>query len=128
MNILIVDDEGDTRAFVHELLASAGHRVTTAGSGVEAILQVEIQSFDLVLLDLMMPGIDGYQFAEFMSSHWNTFETPVVIVSCRTDPESKFLSKIFNCAGYLEKPFGPAELLDVVDRVDRERHRYSSSR
>jgi CheY-like chemotaxis protein len=128
MNILFVDDEADTRTLVRELLSDAGHRVTAAASGVEAIVQVEIQSFDLVLLDLMMPGIDGYQFAEFMSSHWNTFETPVVIVSCRKDPESKFLSKIFNCAGYLEKPFGPAELFDAVDRIDRQRHQVTFSR
>jgi len=118
MNILLVDDEDDTRKLTRELLVSAGHQVTAAASGVEALMHVEIQRYDLVLLDLMMPGIDGFQFAEFMSCHWNTFETPVLILSCRTDNESKSLARIYHCAGYLEKPFSPAELLDAVSALE----------
>jgi len=119
MNILLVEDEDDARAFTRDLLVSAGHHVTAAASGIEAILHVEIQRYDLVLLDLMMPGVDGFQFAEFMSCHWKTFETPVVIVSCRKDPESKSLVRVYDCAGYLEKPFSPAELFDVLFTVER---------
>ena len=119
MNILLVEDDDDARTFMKDLLVSAGHGVTAAACGLEAIMHVEIQRYDLVLLDLMMPGVDGFQFAEFMSSHWNTFETPVLIVSCRKDPESKSLTRVFDCAGYLEKPFGPAELLDAVSQVGR---------
>jgi DNA-binding response OmpR family regulator len=117
MNILLVDDEHDARTFTKKLLATAGHHVTAAASGMEAIMHVEIRHYDLVLLDLMMPGVDGFQFAEFMSSHWNTFDTPVVIVSCRTDPQSRSLARIFACAGYLEKPFSPAELFDVISGI-----------
>jgi DNA-binding response OmpR family regulator len=117
VNILVVDDERDTRTLVHDLLVPAGHHVTTAASVLEAIIHVEISRFDLVLLDLRIPGIDGFQFAEFMSSHWNTFETPVLILSCRKDRESKSLARVYNCAGYLEKPFSPAELLDSVGAV-----------
>lgn len=117
---MIVEDEDDTRTLLRDLLASAGHQTTAAASGLEAIMHVEIQRYDLVLLDLMMPGVDGFQFAEFMSSHWNTFEIPVLIVSCRKDAESRSLAKVFACAGYLEKPFGPAELFDAVGRVTRK--------
>ncbi|HLY10916.1 MAG TPA: response regulator [Planctomycetota bacterium] len=122
MNILLVDDERDVRTLIHDLLVPAGHSVTMASSVLEAIVHVELRRFDLVLLDLMMPGIDGFQFAEFMSSHWNTFETPVLILSCRKDPESRSLARIYNCVGYLEKPFGPAELLDAVHAAQERFH------
>ncbi|HLY76008.1 MAG TPA: response regulator [Planctomycetota bacterium] len=118
MNILLVDDDDDARTLTKDLLASAGHHVTAAASGFEAIMHVEIQHYDLVLLDLMMPGVDGFQFAEFMSCHWNTFDTPVIIVSCRKDAESKSLARVFDCAGYLEKPFSPAELFDVISGIE----------
>lgn len=127
MNILLVDDEEDTRIYLKNLLFSAGHGVTAAASGVEAIMHVEFQRYDLVLLDLMMKGVDGFQFAEFMSCHWNTFETPVLIMSCRKDPESKSLARIFDCAGYLEKPFSAAELLDAISRIEQKASRSGSS-
>jgi CheY-like chemotaxis protein len=114
MNILVVDDDADVRSLLRDLLGPAGHRVTAASSVLEAILHVELQHYDLVLLDLSLPGMDGLQFAEFMSSHWNTFDTPVIIVSARGDPESRSLARVYNCVGYLEKPFSPAELLDAI--------------
>jgi DNA-binding response OmpR family regulator len=114
MNILVVDDDADIRALLRDLLGASGHRVTAASSVLEAILHVELQRYDLVLLDLSLPGIDGFQFAEFMSSHWNTFETPVVILSARGDPESRSLARVYNCAAYLEKPVAPAELLETL--------------
>jgi len=117
VNILVVDDERDTRTLIRDLLGPAGHRVTSAASVLEAIFHVELRGYDLVLLDLAIPGIDGLQFAEFMSSHWNTFETPVIVLSCRKDRESKSLARVYNCAGYLEKPFSPAELFDAIGAV-----------
>jgi DNA-binding response OmpR family regulator len=119
VNLLVVDDDDDVRRYMKDLLLSAGHQVTAAASGVEALLQVELQRFDAVILDLMMPGIDGFQIAEFMSSHWNTFDTPVLIVSSRSDPESKSLARVYACRGFLSKPFGPAELLDAVAGLDQ---------
>jgi DNA-binding response OmpR family regulator len=119
MRILVVDDEEDARRFLKDLLCQASHQVTTASSAVHAIALVQMTSFDLVLLDLMMPGIDGHQFAQFMSSHWDTFDVPVVVVSCRTDAESKSWAKLNNCVRYVEKPFDSAELLDVVRDVER---------
>ncbi len=114
MNVLVVDDDADARSLLRDLLGTAGHRVTAASSVLEAILHVELQRFDLVLLDLTMPGMDGLQFAEFMSCHWNTFETPVIVVSGRDDAESRSLARIYDCAGFLAKPFGAAELFDAI--------------
>ena len=112
--ILIVDDEPDTLRLVRDLLVQAHYSVTAASSSVEALMHIHLTKFDLILLDLMMPGIDGHQLAEHLSSHWDTFEIPVIVVSCRKDAESKFWAKEYGCVRYLEKPFSPAELLETV--------------
>jgi len=114
MNVLVVDDDADARSLLRDLLVPAGHRVTAASSVLEAILHVELQRYDLVLLDLSMPGIDGLQFAEFMSCHWNTFDTPVIIVSAVRDRERRSLARVYNCADFLAKPFSAPELFDTI--------------
>src|SRR5258706_7638693 len=124
MKILIVEDDPSTRSSMKETLKAAGHHVTTAASGMEGILHVEILQYDLVLVDLKVRGIDSFQFAEFMSCHWNTFDTPVLIVSVLKDRESKSLARLFNCAGYLEKPLSPAELFDAVLHIHRRVRSY----
>ena len=75
MRILIVEDEADTRKFEEDLLTRDGHQVATAASAAEAIVRLGIRPFDLILLDIMMPGIDGHQLAQYLSGRWDTFET-----------------------------------------------------
>jgi CheY-like chemotaxis protein len=116
MRILAVDDEADTRRLYHDLLHSAGHHVVTARDAVEATAHLRLGGFDLILLDLMMPGIDGLQFAQYLSTHWDTFEIPVLVVSCKADEESRSWTRLQGCRGFLPKPFSPAELFDAMDR------------
>jgi DNA-binding response OmpR family regulator len=118
MNILAVDDEKDTRRFLKDLLTRAGHTVITASSALEAMVHVQMESIDLALVDIMMPGIDGNQFAQFMSSNWNTFDIPMIVISCRKDDETKSWAKICGCVRYLEKPFNPGDLLDAIHDID----------
>lgn len=118
MRILVVDDEEDTLAFLKDLLAQAGHRVVTTSKGLEAMAAAQIEPFDVILLDLMMPGTDGYQVAQFLSENWNTSDIPVIVISCRRDNESKSFATMFGCAGYLEKPFEPAQLLEALRDID----------
>jgi two-component system phosphate regulon response regulator OmpR len=119
MKILVVDDEKDARSLLKDLLSQAGHRVTAAESAIEAMALVQLESFDLAILDLMMPGVDGFQLTQFMSSNWNTFEIPMIVTSCRTDKESKSWARMCGCRRYLEKPFSPGELLDAVREMDQ---------
>jgi two-component system phosphate regulon response regulator PhoB len=118
MRILVVDDEEDTLAFLKDLLAQAGHRVVTTSKGLEAMAAAQIEPFDVILLDLMMPGTDGYQVSQFLSENWNTSDIPVIVISCRRDKESKSFATMFGCAGYLEKPFEPAQLLEALRDID----------
>jgi DNA-binding response OmpR family regulator len=118
MKILAVDDEEDTLLLLKDLLTEAGHRVVTASEGLEAMAAAQMEPFDAVLLDLMMPGTDGYQVARFLSDHWNTSSIPVIVITCRRDEESKSFAKIFGCVRYLEKPFEPAQLLEALRDID----------
>ena len=119
MKILIVDDEADTRALLKDLLTQAGHEPICASGAAVALAQLKVDTPDLILLDIMMPGIDGHQLGQHLATHWNTFDIPVLVVSARGDPESKAWAKLNNCVGYIEKPFAPAELLDKIDEVMR---------
>ena len=119
MNILAVDDEKDTRSFLDDLLTELGHHVVTAGSAPEAREILQRDPVDVILLDLMMPGTDGFQFARYLSENWTTLDVPVVVISCRRDEESKSYAKIFGCVKYLEKPFDPTELLETLRDIDR---------
>lgn len=119
MRLLIVDDDEDTRKLERDLLLQAGHRVTMAGSATEAIVHLKMAPYDLILLDIVMPGIDGHQFGQHLSSSSETFDIPVLVVSSRRDPESHGWARLNNCVGYLEKPFTLLELLDAVDDAAR---------
>ena len=119
MKILAVDDEADTRRLLKDLLEQAGHRVTVAADAIEAMLHLKLQNYDLILLDLMMPGIEGPKLAQIVGSHWNTFDIPILVISCRKDEEAKTWARLIGCVRYIEKPFSPPELLDAVLAVRR---------
>jgi DNA-binding response OmpR family regulator len=121
MNILIVDDEEDTRRFLVDLISGAGHRVETANDGLEAMAALQISRFDAVLLDLMMPRVDGYQVLRFLSDQWTPVPLPVIVISCRRDEESRSYSKMYGCARYLPKPFEPRALMAALQDIDRGR-------
>lgn len=120
MRILAVDDEADTLSLVRDLLEADGHAVVTATSAAEALVRVQMDAFDLILLDVMMPGVDGHQLAQFLSNQWDTFEIPMVMITCRADRESHGWARLNGCAGYIEKPFAPSELINVVRRIGSE--------
>lgn len=119
MNILALDDEKDTRTLLDDLLSGAGHHVVVAADAAEARAALKREPIDVVLLDLMLPGTDGFQFARFMSENWDTYGIPFIVVSCRRDEESKCNARILGCARYLEKPFEPFELIEAIGDIER---------
>lgn len=121
MNILAVDDETDTRLFLRDLLTQVGHHVATAASAEEAVAALERDPVDVVLLDLMMPGTDGFELGRSLARSWTTKDLPVIVISCLRDEESKSCARIFGCTRYLEKPFDPGELIEALQDIDRGR-------
>ena len=87
-HILIVDDEPDTRDVLGRVLTKHGYTVDYAANGWEALLEIDRRGFDLILLDIMMPGLDGAKFLEILRGYAARSTTPVVIVTALDRPEA----------------------------------------
>lgn len=107
--ILIVDDDDDIRAFVRAVLEADGHRVLDAATGVEALGHVEVHRPDLVLLDVMMPSMDGFAVARALKARPGPF-TPVILLTAMDDPASRARGIAAGADEVLGKPVHPFEL------------------
>ena len=115
-NILIIEDDVLLSDMTKRLLTQHGYCVTSAYSGSEALLLMEKGTFDLILLDLMLPGIPGETVLEKIKS---TMDIPIIGVSAKTDIDSK-VNLIRNGADdYITKPFDNQELLVRIEAVLR---------
>jgi len=112
--ILIVDDERDNREFLEIVLAREGFLITTAASGEEALAAVAQQAPDLILLDLMMPGMNGYEVAAKIKGDLATKDIRIVIVSALDDRNSRTLAQNAGADDFFTKPMGRAEVCERV--------------
>ncbi len=108
--ILIVDDNASNRDLLQRWLEREGHRASTAESGGQALDLVESESFDLVLLDLMMPGISGFEVLCRLKAHAQTRHLPVIMLSALDELDSIVRSIEAGAEDYLTKPFNPVLL------------------
>lgn len=115
-HILVVDDEPRLVTLVRKNLESTGYKVSTAPDGRTAIAALEMQEFDLVLLDLMLPDMDGYDVCR----HIREFsEVPIIMLTARTDETEKVRGLDLGADDYLTKPFNVAEMMARVRAVLR---------
>jgi two-component system sensor histidine kinase/response regulator len=112
--ILLVDDEPKNIQLLGNLLQQQGYAVEFATSGAEAIQWVNTRTFDLILLDVMMPEIDGYEVCKRLKSHPATSEIPVIFLTAKTDTESVVRGFNLGAVDYVTKPFQQQELLARV--------------
>jgi two-component system, OmpR family, phosphate regulon response regulator PhoB len=121
--VLLVDDEPAIRTICRVNLEGDGLRVLEAKDGAEALAEVRRQRPSLVLLDVMMPGVDGWNVAEQLAADARTRDIPVVFLSARAAPEDRLRAQDLGAVGYVVKPFDPLELAgtirDVLERVAR---------
>jgi len=100
--ILIVEDDRDLSRLVAEVLESAGYRTAIAANGYEALKQLQTNTPDLILLDMMMPGMDGWQFREEQRKLPAMASIPVVTVTADGDARGK--AAAIRAAGYVATP------------------------
>ncbi len=108
--ILVVDDEPRNRQLLEIMLKPEGHSVLMAANGEEALAMLEQHAPDLVLLDVMMPGMDGYQVVARMKAAVSTRNIPVIIITGLDDREARLLGLTAGAEDFLGKPVDRAEL------------------
>lgn len=110
--MLVVDDDPDVREAVETALELEGHTVTTAMDGLEALKRIGQTEFDAVVLDVLMPNVDGFEVCRRLRAAGNT--TPVLIVTARDSEEDTIRGLDLGADDYLVKPFALGELLARV--------------
>jgi two-component system, OmpR family, phosphate regulon response regulator OmpR len=116
-HLLVVDDDTRTRELLRRFLADRGYRVATAADAKEAEAQLDAVDFDLVVLDVMMPGEDGMSFVKRLRDAKR--QTPVVLLTARAESADRIAGLSSGADDYLPKPFEPEELLLRVRNVLR---------
>jgi CheY-like chemotaxis protein len=119
--ILLVEDEKNIILGVTICLRSAGLDVEVAEDGAEALKMVNASKPDLVLLDLVMPRLNGLDALKTMKENEQTRDIPVIVLSARAQEEDIRRAIDLGADGYMAKPFRPDELLDVIERVLAEK-------
>ncbi|MDO8475218.1 MAG: response regulator [Candidatus Rokubacteria bacterium] len=117
--VLIVEDEPDIRELVVHHLKREGYLVSAASSGEEALRQVQAAPPDLVLLDLMMPAMDGLEVCRRLRQDPATVSLPIVMLTAKGDEIDRVLGLEIGADDYIVKPFSPKELLARVRAVLR---------
>lgn len=121
--ILIVDDKLSVQIFLKELLSEQGFRVVTADNGRDALFVARHEKPDLILLDIMMPHMDGYQFIQVYRQESNT---PIILLTACLEEDDKVLGLGLGADDYITKPFGPRELIARTQAVLRRAAQPSS--
>jgi DNA-binding response OmpR family regulator len=114
--IMVVDDETRLVSLVESYLVQEGYHVVSANNGWEALGIAQREKPDLIILDIMMPEMDGY---EFMRRHRAEYATPIILLTARVDDDEKIIGLELGADDYVTKPFRPRELTSRVRAVLR---------
>jgi DNA-binding response OmpR family regulator len=120
--ILVADDDDGLRQLLRLILAREGFEVFEAASGEQALALAVTVDPALILLDVMMPGLDGYDVCRRLKSDWRTGDVPVVFVSAAEDVARRNEMQKLGAAACIKKPIGPRELVARITAVLNRRN------
>jgi two-component system, OmpR family, alkaline phosphatase synthesis response regulator PhoP len=115
--VLVVDDERSIRILCRVNLIASGIEVLEASDGREGLELARQERPDLLLLDVMMPGLDGWTVARELASDEETRDIPIVFLTARADPSDRRLGAQLGGVGYVVKPFDPVSIGEFVETV-----------
>jgi two-component system alkaline phosphatase synthesis response regulator PhoP/two-component system response regulator VicR len=115
--ILVVDDERHIVRLVQVNLERAGYEILTAYDGVEALEKIKTESPDMVVLDVMMPRMDGFEVLKNLQADPRYQNIPVIMLTAKAQDADIFKGWASGVSSYLTKPFNPRELLVFVERI-----------
>ena len=121
-HILVVDDEVRIRSIIKKYAEFEGHSVTEAGDGMEAVLQCRTGNFDIVIMDIMMPELDGFSACREIRK---TSQIPIIMLSARGEEYDRINGFEVGIDDYVVKPFSPKELMLRVEAVMKRASRSS---
>ncbi len=112
--VLLVDDEPDILVTVKKLLWMNGYEVETALDGAEALEKIGTYTPDILVLDIMMPNVNGYQVCHHVRAKPETSDMPIIILSAKAQPYDKYWGEKIGANDYLTKPFDNKELVNKI--------------
>jgi two-component system cell cycle response regulator DivK len=112
--ILVIEDQEDNRRILRDLLASAGYESIEVGAGEEAPALAQMQHPDLILMDIQLPGIDGYEATRRIKANPALRGIPVIAVTSYALSGDEVKAREAGCDGYVTKPFSPRALLAKI--------------
>ena len=112
--VLVVDDSATDLTSLEQICSGAGFSVITATSGTQAVDKVKSEMPDVVLLDVIMPGMNGFQACRAITSDPTTQHIPVVLVSCKGEKTDRVWGEEQGAKGYITKPYTPEQILDQL--------------
>ncbi|MGL5785986.1 MAG: response regulator transcription factor [Bacteroidales bacterium] len=125
MDILVVEDNSRISEFLVKGLEESGFSVSLAENGIDARTEIGSRKWDLILLDIMLPDIDGYELVQF--TRFKKINTPILILSALGDVDDKIKALDMGADDYLSKPFHFAELLSRINALLRRRTMYDDT-
>ena len=118
-HILVVDDDDGIRSLVKKYLNENNYLITTAQNAEEAITKIKLIKFDLIILDIMMPGKNGL---EFIHEYKNKLDTPIILLTAKGEAKERIEGLEIGADDYLPKPFEPKELIlriqNIIDKTN----------
>ena len=114
--ILVIDDEAHMVELLRERLGRNGYEVISAADGLEGLEKANKENPDLILLDIMMSGMDGFEVLRKLRSGPETKNIPVIMLTAKADTDSIFRAEDLKSTDYIIKPFDFKELLDLIEK------------
>jgi len=112
--VLVIEDHEDNRRIMHDLLTSKGYQVIEAVNGLEGVDAAETHRPGLILLDIQLPGIDGYEATRRIKANPNLQKIPIIVVTSYALSGDDMKAFEAGCDAYVAKPFSPRELLAKI--------------
>src|SRR5512133_329550 len=118
--ILIIEDEESLLKLETILLTVKGYEVSGALTGNDALKKISVEDFDLILLDIMLPDIDGFEVCTQVKKNPRTSKIPVVMLTAKKNPDDLERGVACGASSYLTKPFKSAMIIEVIEKLLRD--------
>jgi CheY-like chemotaxis protein len=114
--IIVIEDVADSANLANKILTKYGHEAQVASNGEEAIQYISANQFDLVLLDLGLPDVDGQTLLGMLRRNYGMEETPIIVCTAWPPDSAKKMAEAYGFDGYLSKPYRVVEFMEAVNK------------